>query len=115
MDYLIPTGGTLDFRTLELSMNGVRVKCIDTRGGEFCARVVVHRTTTIPAGHEVIVPGRAVCRAPVKGYGILEPVDRSEVSCVGVVVARTLTYYLSESSRQVGEHVWCGEGPWRAL
>lgn len=56
MDFPLQSQGGLDFRTLELIINEERYKCNDHLGSVFCRRVVVEETTTIPRGHEAIVP-----------------------------------------------------------
>ena len=69
MDFLLPTCGALDFRTLELTVNGEKVKCDEGLGASLCARVVVGRTTRVPPGHEAIVPGHVILIGKVKMSG----------------------------------------------
>ena len=58
LGFLLPTGGSLDFRRLSLKMNGEEIKCTSQAGEPFVGRLVVSSTTFVPAGHEVIIPGR---------------------------------------------------------
>ena len=60
MDWLLSTEGSLDFKRLELCVNGERIKCTSAAGEPFVGRVVVTTTKEIPAGHETIVPGTDV-------------------------------------------------------
>ena len=90
MDFLLPTQGTLDFQTLELKLNGERIRCTDTQGSGLCARVVVSETTIVPAGHEVLVPGYVTGGKTSAGLGVIEPVERSEIADKGMVVAQVL-------------------------
>ena len=57
MDFLLPTGGYLDFQTKEWKLNGERIRCTSSAGEPFVGRIVVAETTTIPSGHEALVPG----------------------------------------------------------
>ena len=57
MDFFLEARGILDFHSLELNVNGEKIKCKDQAGSSFCYRVVVETTITVPAGHEVVVPG----------------------------------------------------------
>ena len=58
MDFLLPTCGELDFRNLELRLNGEKTKCTSSTGESFVGRVLVAETAEIQAGHEAIVPGK---------------------------------------------------------
>ena len=49
MDFLLATGGNLDFDRLKLQIDGEQIPCRDDEDLLFCARVVISQTTTIPA------------------------------------------------------------------
>ena len=91
MDFFLPARGTLDFRSLELNVNGEKIKCTDEVGSVFCYRVVVEKTTSVPAGHEAIVPGYIKTDGNGVDLGLIEPVENAgELSQRGLVLARTL-------------------------
>ena len=54
MDWLLQTGGNLDFGRLELCVNGERIRCTGSAGNHFAGRVVVAETTVIPAGQRAV-------------------------------------------------------------
>ena len=88
MDFLVKTRGSLDFHSLELKINGEKVRCTDTKGYRLCARVIVEKTTIIPPWHEAIVPGQVTGKVKVTGLGIMEPAERGEIADTGMVMAR---------------------------
>ena len=49
MTFLLPTCGILDFRSLELRLNGEQIKCTNSAGEPFIGRVLVAETTEIPS------------------------------------------------------------------
>ena len=76
MDYLLPTMGSLDFRTLTLNINGEHIPCTSKAGRHFTARVVVAETITIPPGHEAIVQGCITKRnQDIQGPALVEGVE----------------------------------------
>ena len=90
MDFLVPTRGCLDFNTMELKINGEKVRCTGNKGEQFCARVVVEKTTIVPPGHEAIVPGQLTGKVKVTGLCIMEHGQRGEIADKGMVMARSL-------------------------
>ncbi len=91
MDFPLRSQGGLNLRTLELIMNGKRYQCSDHLGSAFCHRVVVEKTTTIPPGHEAIIPAYIKSNKTIVNLGIIEPVKGGgEVTSGGLVLARTL-------------------------
>ncbi len=92
MDFLLPTGGNLDFQLKELQLSGERIKCTSIAGESFIGRVVVSRTTVIPSGHEAVVPG-VLSRGKVDmaGLAVVEPLEGGgELAQKGLVLARSL-------------------------
>ena len=98
MDWLLATRGTLDFSKVELNINGERIKCTGSAGESFVCRVVVAKTTVIPAGHEITVAGTIVNqRKGSSGPAIVEPVEYGgRIGEKGLVLARTLVSIPSE-------------------
>mgnify|MGYP000034807019 CR=1 FL=1 len=92
MDFLLPTGGTLDFQSLELRLNGERMKCTSGAGEPFIGRVMVAETTEIPAGHEAVVPGTVPSITEALGQpALIEPVEGGgELAQRGLLLARSL-------------------------
>ena len=90
MDFLLATKGVLDFQTMELKVNGERIRCVDTEGNATCARVIVSETTRVPAGHEALVPGCVTGAKSYDGLAVIEPAEKSEIADKGMVVARVL-------------------------
>ena len=91
MDFLLPTCGNLDFRSLELRLNGERLKCTSGAGEPFIGRVLVAETTEIPAGHEAVVPGEVAttCKTDEQ-TAIIEPVEGGgELAERGLLLARS--------------------------
>ena len=92
MDFLLPTRGNLDFQSLELRLNGERVRCTSSAGEPFVGRVVVTETTEIASGHEALVPGSIVNTGEIPlRSAIIEPVEGGgELAQRGLVLARSL-------------------------
>ena len=92
MDYLLPTMGSLDFRTLTLNINGEHIPCTSKAGRHFTARVVVAETITIPPGHEAIVQGCITKRnQDIQGPALVEGVEGGgELGEKGLVLGRVL-------------------------
>ena len=91
MDFLIPTGGVLDFKSLELVLHGEHIKCTSRLGTSLCARIVVARTTVIPPGHEAVIPGRMDKSFDSYHVGVIEPVEGGGVVAdKGLIIARSL-------------------------
>ena len=92
MDFLVHTGGKLDFQLKELRLNGERIKCTTSAGEPFVGRVVVLETTVIPPGHEALVPGIIARRSEqLAGPAIIEPVEGGgDLAQKGLVLARSL-------------------------
>ena len=90
MDFLLPTGGSLDFRRLSLKMNGEEIKCTSQAGEPFVGRLVVSSTTSVPAGHEAIIPGRIANKnETMTGPALIEaPEGGSELETKGLMLAR---------------------------
>ena len=57
MDFLMATGGKLDFGSQKLTMSGEEIRCTGLAGTPFVGKVVVLENTVIPAGHEAVNPG----------------------------------------------------------
>ena len=92
MNFLLSTGASLDLQTLQLKMNGERIRCTNGAGEPFIGRVVVTETKVIPSGHEAVVPGviRRLCEV-VPGPVLVEPVEGGgELGQGGLILARTL-------------------------
>ena len=90
MDFLLATGGNLDFDRLKLQIDGEQIPCRDDEDLLFCARVVISQTTTIPANQEVVVPVKITRPTNIHGLAIIEPTGRESISEKGLVIARTL-------------------------
>ena len=92
MDFLLPTGGSLDFRRLSLKMNGEEIKCTSQAGEPFVGRLVVSSTTSVPAGHEAIIPGRIANKnETMTGPALIEASEGgSELETKGLILARAL-------------------------
>ncbi|XP_071505956.1 uncharacterized protein [Diadema antillarum] len=92
MDFLLPSQGILDFNRRILQIYGEEIQCTTQRGETFVARVKVASTTTIPAGHEAIVPGRIIDKGlSMAGTAVIEPLENGgEVASKGVIIGRTL-------------------------
>ena len=98
MNWLVPTQGSLDFRKLELCVNGERIKCTGSRGEPFVGRVVVAETIEIPPGHEVIVAGSIAGQCEgLAGPLIVEPVESGgRLGEKGLIMAKSLIEVPSE-------------------
>ena len=84
MDWLLPTCGNLDFRNMELNLNGERIKCQSGAGETFVGRVVVTETTVIPAWYEAMVAGAVRQPEGLTGPMMLEPISGgggTSISC----------------------------------
>ena len=92
MDFLVPTGGKLDFQTKRWSLNGEDIQCTSSVGEPFVDRVVVLENTVIPAGYEAVVPGTIVKRSNLfVGPALVEPLESGgELAKKGLVLARSL-------------------------
>ncbi|XP_038066758.1 uncharacterized protein LOC119736820 [Patiria miniata] len=91
MDFLLPTGGTLDFNKCELLLHGEHIRCTTRWGTTLHARVVVAETTVIPPGHEALVQGRVTRDFESGDLGIIEPIEGGgELAQKGLILARTL-------------------------
>ena len=92
MDWLLQAHGSLDFRKLELCVNGERIKCTESAGEPFVGRVVVTETTKIPPGHETIVAGAIVGQCEgMTGPAIIEPIEcGGRLGERGLVMAKSL-------------------------
>ena len=88
MDYLLPTNGHLDFKELILTLNGERIRCQNKEGSNFCARVIVEETTSVPPGYEALVSGTVT--KGFSGLGVMEPAGTNELAARGLIVARLL-------------------------
>ena len=93
MDFLLPTGGNLDFKSMVLNLNGDRLNCTNAYGISFVGRVVATKNVTVPPGHEAIICGRITNRQQeeMPGSAIVEPMDGGgELASTGLVLGRTL-------------------------
>ena len=92
MDFLLPTGGNLDFKSMVLNLNGERLKCTNAYGISFVGRVVATTDVTVPPGHEAIICGRITNRQEeMPGSAIVEPMEGGgELASTGLVLGRTL-------------------------
>ena len=98
MDFLVPTGGNLDFQANEWKLNGEKIRCTGSAGEPFVGRVVVAKTTVVPSGHEAVVPGMVARRsAGLSGPAIVEPVEGGgDLAQKGLMLARSLVETESE-------------------
>ena len=92
MDFLLPTQGVLNFQRRSIHIHGEEIACTTQSGEPFVGRVEVACTTTIPAGHEAIIPGRIINKTEdMLGTAVVECLEHGgEVSSQGLMVARTL-------------------------
>ncbi|XP_038053996.1 uncharacterized protein LOC119726413 [Patiria miniata] len=92
MDFLVPTGGNIDFQSRDWRLNGERIRCTNGAGEPFVGRVVVSRTTVIPSGHEAVVPGIIARKgADLVGPAMVEPMEGGgDLAKKGLVLARSL-------------------------
>ena len=82
MDFLTEKVESIDLQRCELVINGERIQCMTVDDRSFCLRVVTRLTTEdveVPAGHKVIVPGRASCQLAASKWAILEPVENGSL------------------------------------
>ena len=93
MDFLLPTGGYLDFQTQGWRMNGERIKCTSSTGDPFVGRVVVTKTTVLPSGHDALIPGRIAGREEgLEGPAVVEPPEEGgDLAKRGLVLTWSLT------------------------
>ena len=73
MDLLIANESNIDPCRGQLKLHGVNVPVSVEHASELCCRIAVASTVTIPAGHEVIVPGKILRRTNTPKIGIVEP------------------------------------------
>ena len=92
MDFILPTGGNLDFQTKEWRINGERIRCTSSAGEPFIGRVVAAESATIPSGHEAVVPGIIARKVEeFVGPAVVEPVEGGgDLAQKGLVVGRSL-------------------------
>ena len=92
MDFLLQTQGVLNFQRCSLQIHGEEIPCSTQRGEAFVARVKVACSTTIPPGHEAIVPGYIADKNDnMMGTAVVEPLENGgEVASKGVIIGRTL-------------------------
>ena len=92
MDFLLPTGGNLDFRRMTLNLNGEQLECTNPYGRSFVGRVVATKDMTVPPGHEAIICGRIANRQEgMTGPALIESMEGGgELASTGLVLGRTL-------------------------
>ncbi len=75
MDFLVTTGGKLDFKTKRWSLNGEDIKCTSSVGERLLV-VWLFMKTVIPAGYEAVVPGTIANRGNAfAGPALVEPLE----------------------------------------
>ncbi|XP_072018550.1 uncharacterized protein [Amphiura filiformis] len=97
-DFLMATGAQLDFRNMELVLDGERIPCFSpeepSNASAVCYRLTVARTTKIPAGHEMVVetvlPGKAYQNDTSPGLGLVQPLTHEFSPKNGLMVARSV-------------------------
>ena len=92
MDFLLQTQGVLNFQRCSLHIQGEEIPCSTQRGEPFVARIKVACTTSIPPGHEAIIPGEIVDKSEnMVGTAVVEPLENGgEMASKGVIIGRTL-------------------------
>ena len=76
MDFLMATGGVLNFQSKRWMLNGESIQCTDGGGEPFVGRVLVAETTEIRGGHEAVVPGVVATKSQeLAGPAIVEPLE----------------------------------------
>ena len=98
MDFVVPTGGNLDFQANKWKLKGEKIRCTGSAGEPFVGRVVVAKTTVVPSGHEAVVPGMVARRSTgLSGPAIVEPVEGGgDLAQKGLMLARSLVETESE-------------------
>lgn len=91
MDFLLATGSSLDFTSLQLMIRGEKIKCKSAKGEVFCARLVASETTVIPAGHEALIMAEVKDQGwKGKSLGLVEPNDKSQLCEQDIMVAHSI-------------------------
>ena len=94
MDFLMATGGKLDFGSRKLTISGEEIRCTGLARAPFVGKVVVLENTVIPspAGHEAVIPGIVMRKTgELVGPAIVEPLQGGgELAKKGMVLARSL-------------------------
>jgi hypothetical protein len=91
MDFLQMSKCTIDPYNEQLIFEEEVVQCNVRSSGKrtFCAKVTLRQTVTIPAGHEMLIPGKINKTPEIQGLGIVEP-GTSKLKDAGAVVARVV-------------------------
>ena len=92
MDFLMATGGVLNFQSKRWMLNGESIQCTDGGGEPFVGRVLVAETTEIRGGHEAVVPGVVATKSQeLAGPAIVEPLEGGgELATRGLALGRSL-------------------------
>ena len=91
MDFLEAADCKIDIKNRTLVMNDVTVPCLDSNSRNFCARITIRETVSIPAMHEAIIPGQIKeSRELVYGESLIEPIMQSKMSDTGAMLARAV-------------------------
>ena len=93
MDFLLAKVNSLNFKQLELKTDGGTIQCKTADDKSFCVRVVTTDSVQIPAGHEIIVPGRVSRSLTTSKWAMVEPIKEGHLQTKGIGVARALVEY----------------------
>ena len=87
--FLGMAGCVINVRDEQLMFEGSAVKCNPADNGSLCAKVTLRETVTIPAGHEMLIPGKISKHPGLRGLSIIES-ENSELNNAGAVMAKVV-------------------------
>jgi transposase InsO family protein/predicted aspartyl protease len=90
MDFMSANDCLVDTARGMLKLGGSHILCDTDRAQVKCCRIAVAETVTVPAGHEMVLPGRVVNQGvSIQAVGIIEPVS-SFAGKHGLALGRSL-------------------------
>ena len=89
MDFLLATGGSIDFSSLQLKLQGEGIRCKHESTEMRCARLIATDSISIPAGHEIVVSTEFKQNWP-GDLGLVEPFEQCDFGSRGVLVAHSI-------------------------
>ena len=89
MDFLLATGSSIDFRSLQLELQGEGIRCKHESTEMRCARLLATDYISIPAGHEIVV-STEFKQDWSDDLGLVEPFGQCDFGSRGVLVAHSI-------------------------
>jgi hypothetical protein len=105
MDFLLAAACIVDLKNLQIICEDEIVSCRAEDARPFCARVALQSTVVIPAGEELIIPGKIVQEGGkvITGTGMMEPTPRNALAERGLILGRSL---VDMDAKTIPVRVW---------